>query len=281
MTVLSAHSPALAALPGAAPQALPASRHLHVLLAEDNAVNRTLAMRLLEKQGHAVVTVENGREAVAALEEELFDAVLMDVQMPKMNGFEATAAIRDREQGTGSRVPIIALTAHSMKGDRERCLEAGMDGYVSKPIQAAELFVALEAVLTPAFGHPSPPTAGGEGPEARQVFDPAGLLERLEGDDELLAELTSLFVAEYPGLLETTRTAVACGDAPGLERAAHTLKGSAANLCAPAVAETALRLEQMGRAGDLKHARATLAELEAELDRLVTVFQASAEQVLP
>ncbi|HUJ21977.1 MAG TPA: response regulator, partial [Bryobacteraceae bacterium] len=124
----------------------PPSR-LHILLAEDNVVNQKLAVRLLEKQGHSVVVAGNGREVLSALYERSFDLVLMDIQMPEMDGFEATQAIRETERETGTHLPIIAMTAHAMKGDEERCLEAGMDSYVSKPITPRDLFAAIEASL--------------------------------------------------------------------------------------------------------------------------------------
>jgi signal transduction histidine kinase/CheY-like chemotaxis protein len=136
---------------------------LHVLLAEDNPVNQRLAMRMLEKRGHRVSVVTNGRDAVAALDGAAFDLVLMDVQMPEMDGFEATRVIRDKEIGSGVRVPIVAMTAHAMKGDRERCLLAGMDDYVSKPVQTAELFETIERLL-PEGGRP---TAASDAPAAR------------------------------------------------------------------------------------------------------------------
>jgi two-component system, sensor histidine kinase and response regulator len=119
-----------------------------VLLAEDNPVNQRLAVRLLEKRGHSVVVAGNGREALEALEKQSFDLVFMDVQMPEMDGLEATAAIREKEKGSGVHRPIIALTAHAMKGDRERCLASGMDGYLTKPIRPQELDEILEQNLT-------------------------------------------------------------------------------------------------------------------------------------
>jgi two-component system, sensor histidine kinase and response regulator len=122
-------------------------RSLRILIAEDNVVNQRLAMRLLEKRGHTATVVGNGREAVRALENDRFDLVLMDVEMPQMSGIEATAAIRSKELDTGDHIPIIATTAHAMKGDRERCLEAGMDDYVSKPIQAEQLFTTIDRLV--------------------------------------------------------------------------------------------------------------------------------------
>jgi two-component system sensor histidine kinase/response regulator len=150
MTVLGAAARNAERSPLATRQALGTSqRRLRILVAEDSPVNQKVVIRLLEKWGHTVVVVQNGREALAALDEQRFDAVLMDIQMPEMDGFEATAARRAQEGATGTHVPIIAMTAHAMQGDRERCLEAGMDGYVAKPIRAKELFEALES-LTPA-----------------------------------------------------------------------------------------------------------------------------------
>ena len=121
-------------------------RKLHILLAEDNAVNQMLAQRLLDKHGYRVTVTNNGREALAALDQKDFDAVLMDVQMPEMDGFEATAAIRAREQSTGKHLPIIAMTAYAMQGDPEKCLAAGMDSYIAKPIKARALLELLEGL---------------------------------------------------------------------------------------------------------------------------------------
>jgi CheY-like chemotaxis protein len=118
-----------------------------ILLAEDNAVNQVLAVRLLEKRGYSVVVAANGRAAVKALEKEIFHLVLMDIQMPGMDGFEATAAIREAEKLTGKHIPIVAMTAHALKGDEDRCVAAGMDGYVSKPIRSMEFFAVIERLL--------------------------------------------------------------------------------------------------------------------------------------
>ena len=156
-------------------------RSLRILLAEDNAVNQKLAARILEKQGHTVAVANHGREALDVLAERPFDLVLMDVQMPVMGGFEATAAIRESEKASGLRIPIIAMTAHAMKGDRERCLEAGMDGYVSKPIQVEELFKAIEDLTsTSVVALPRPRVER----RADEVIDGAAVLALVGGDEE-------------------------------------------------------------------------------------------------
>jgi PAS domain S-box-containing protein len=253
--------------PAAAPSVGAAERPLRLLLAEDNAVNQKLARRLLEKRGHQVVAVGNGREALEILEQQPFDAVLMDVQMPEMDGLEATAAIRGREKGTGRHVPIVAMTAHAMKGDRERCLEVGMDAYVSKPLQAQELFQVVEGVGEAAAARPAEAVgAAAAGPPA---FDPAAALQRTAGDKELLQELASIFCEECPQLLADVEAAVRGRDATGLRASGHTLKGAVGNFGPSAAFEAALALEAMGRGGDLADVEAAYGRLRQELDRLL------------
>ena len=242
-----------------------APRILRVLLAEDNAVNQKLAVRLLEKRGHRVTVAGNGREALTALDRERFDAVLMDIQMPVMDGFAATAAIRERERTTGAHLPVIAMTAHAMKGDRENCLSQGMDGYVTKPLRPEALFAALEGLAGGAVASdgPAPPP-----PPPAEVFDKAAALKRVGGDDDLLRELAGLCADECPKLMAEIREAVARKDAAKLRIAAHTLKGSVATFAADEAAAAALRLEEMGRGGRWDGVDDALAEVEAAVGRL-------------
>ena len=228
---------------------------LRVLLAEDNPANQMLAARLLEKNGCKVTIAANGREALAAVKKvgpEGFDLVLMDVQMPEMGGFEATAAIRKQEEATGRHLPIIALTADAMKGDRERCLAAGMDDHLSKPIQPEELFATIEKMT--AQQRRTPP-----------VMDQAGLLERLDGDRKLIRDVARVFLADCPKMMEAIRKAIRRRDAAALQDAAHALKGSVANLAATQAREDALRLETIGRAGDIAKAREGYVKLQKSM----------------
>jgi PAS domain S-box-containing protein len=246
--------------------ALVPSRSVRVLLAEDNAVNRLVAVRLLEKYGHTVVEAVDGRQALAALEHESFDVVLMDVQMPVMDGFAATAAIRDREQGTGLRLPIVALTAHAMQGDRERCLEAGMDAYVTKPIKPVELLGAI-AELVPGV---SAAAAAVEEPRASglEVLDAEQALGQVGGDMAVLAELIAVFRSDTPRTLAAIREGLGNADPSAVARAAHRLKGSLVTLGAHAASAEALRMEALGRAGDLADAEQVLSALEHQLATL-------------
>ncbi len=248
-------------------EAEPAGRSLAVLLAEDNLVNQRLAVRILEKRGHRVTVANNGKEALAALEDQAFDVVLMDLEMPELGGFEAVELLRARERGTGRHLPVIALTAHAMKGDRERCLAAGMDGYVSKPIRAPELFEAMDAVLGGAAG-PAPAPA----PPAEGVLDFKEALEHVGGDTRLLRELAAVFVAEAPKMRGAIGDALEARDAQRLRRAAHTLKGASSTFGAHAAFEAASRLEKLGAAGELAAAGPAWEALSAALDCLLRVL---------
>ena len=237
------------ATPGARARARPAptrraGRRLRVLVAEDNAVNQRVATGMLERAGHRAQVVENGRQALAELARERFDMVLMDVQMPELDGFETTAAIRDSERGSGRHVPIVALTAHAMKGDAERCLAAGMDAYLAKPLQPRELDAVL-ARLAPDV-----------------AIDRERLLERVGGDARALAEVARIFLADAPRRLAEIRRAIARGDALALRAAAHTLKGAVSNFGAQAAADAAFALQRIGDSGELGEAPAELERLE-------------------
>ncbi len=250
----------------ARPLPAPAARPLRILLAEDNDINQIMAVNLLENWGHRVTVADNGREAVEKLETEPFDVVLMDVQMPEMDGFKATAAIRAREQTTGGHVPIVAMTAHALKGDRERCLAAGMDGYVSKPIQAAELRTALDS-LVPA---PAPAAHNGANGSAApgETFNRTALLDYVGGNEALLRKIVGRFQEQQAGLLAAVRKAIDQHDAAALQFSAHTLKGVVGNFFADTARDAALRLEEMGRDGNLAGAEEAYGVLEREVDRL-------------
>jgi len=257
--------------PDAAAAPLPPHRRpLSILLAEDNPVSRTVALKMLERWGHAVVAVQDGRQAVEAVRARAgrpFDLVLMDVQMPELNGFEATAAIRGMERQEGGRLRIVAMTAHTMKGDRERCLEAGMDGYIAKPFRSAELHALLAGLERPAPA-PEALTAPLQAGAAEGVFLYREALARVGGDARLLREAVQLLRPELPGIGSRIRAALAAGNARELDRAAHGLKGSAGLIGASRVEAAARRLEEMGRTGDLSQAQTVWPTLEAEMARL-------------
>jgi two-component system, sensor histidine kinase and response regulator len=232
-----------------------------VLLVEDNAVNQRVAIGLLERRGHRVTAVGNGRDALDQLEAVSFDIVLMDLQMPVMSGLDATAAIRARERATGGHVPIVAMTAHAMAGDRDRCLDAGMDGYLSKPVDPQLLFAAVEQhAATVAVPVASATPA---------IFDMAALLGRVAGDRELMIEVIRLFLEDYPGRLRNIAVAMDANDADAVRIAAHALKGAAGSLGAVAVYETSSALEQLGAEGRLDAARATWERLLVDVERFV------------
>lgn len=239
------------------------TKPLRILLAEDNAVNRQLAIRLLEKQGHTVTTADDGREAVAALERAKFDLVLMDVQMPDIDGLEAIRMIRRKEKLSGGHVPIISVTAHVMKGDRETCLAAGADGYVSKPLQPGELFRAMQHYCG---------NNGIEDPATLASIDESEILERCQGDRKLLAEIIELFDAGSETLLQDMDSAATRGDALALAKAAHTLKGSIGNFSNRSAYTAAQVLETFAQHGDLASARSGLPSLKLAVQQLINAL---------
>ena len=272
-------------------------RPLKILLAEDSYANRKLAIALLEKWGHTVTAVDNGRKAVEASKEPGTDLILMDVQMPEMDGLEATATIRQREQRSGRHVPIVAMTAHALKGDRETCLEAGMDDYVSKPIRAAELSDTIERFFVEEDTSQSPPqetdsaqpsdasapppdetvpppnvsdspSTTDVGDSAASIVDWSMALKTVHGDRELLKEVIEAVLEECPELTEQLRQAIADRDAAQVHHAAHTLGGILRTYGANEVTQLVTGLEAMGKSGELNGAEETFERFESELEKV-------------
>jgi PAS domain S-box-containing protein len=252
-------------------------RPLRILLAEDSLVNQKLALGLMGKHGHHVTAVQSGRQALEAVAKNEFDLVLMDIQMPELDGLSATREIRQIERQTGRHLPIVAMTAHALKGDREQCLAAGMDGYVTKPVRARELFDAIAEVLgetaladagAAAVSYSSSPS------EVSQVMDWSVALDAVGGDRDLLKEIVAAFLEEYPGLLLEIRRTIDRGDAAGLRLAAHRLKGSMRYFAATRAFDHAYILETKGREGDLADTAVPLAVLEQEINRLTPILNA-------
>jgi CheY-like chemotaxis protein/HPt (histidine-containing phosphotransfer) domain-containing protein len=259
---------------------------IRILLAEDNLTNQQVALGILKKLGLRADAVGDGAEAIHALETIPYDLVLMDVQMPLMDGFEATRRIRDPGSAVlNHAVPIIAMTAHAMQGDRERCLEAGMDDYVTKPISPDALAEALDrwlprddpapAATTSAVQAPTGPVAPAPGQAAESeapVFDSAGMMDRLMGDQELARIVMDGFLEDAPRLIEALRSALDLGDAAAAIRGAHTIRGASATVGGEALRAVASEMEKAATAGDFDAVRARLPDLESELGRLRTAM---------
>jgi CheY-like chemotaxis protein len=237
---------------------------IRLLLAEDNVINQKVALAVLGKIGYRADVAVNGQEVLAALEKTPYDLILMDVQMPGMDGFEATAAIRQKERGIGRHIPIIAMTAHAMKGDRELCLEKGMDDYVSKPIQIKDLSAAIDRQLGKAASSRAESQSPKEA-EAQAVFDKRTLLDRLEGDEELFQEIVKTFLDDAPLQMENLKQALREENLNQLEKQAHALRGAAMNIGGNALQTVAFALEVSGKNHDLSQARPLVQEVDKEL----------------
>ncbi len=253
------------------------ARSLHILLAEDQPVNQLLAVRILEKRGHSVMVANNGEEALELLARESFHLVLMDVQMPKMDGFETTRTIRLQEKSSGQHVPIIAMTAYAIKGDRERCLKAGFDEYLSKPIASLSLYAMVEKMLrsaAPSLGSISEiPAKPPESDVAIPVWDRSAALARVDGDEGFLRELAALFVENCPRLLAQLAAAIQDLDPIAIAKAAHTIQGNVASLNATASYEQTRLLEEKAKVSELEDIEPLQAELQRRLDAFVEILK--------
>jgi CheY-like chemotaxis protein len=253
---------------------------LRILLAEDGVINQRVAVGFLQGRGHHVTIANNGREAVEAAERQDFDVILMDVQMPEMDGLEATAEIRRRDRERQCHTTIVAMTAAAMKGDRDRFLAAGMDSYISKPIDAEKLFQMLDELPLPPAGDDNHPpasvataTPGGDPPNDPppidpEVFDLEKAAQRVPGGKSAVCDMVPLLFQEGLALLQGVRDGAAARDAERLQREAHTLKSTANIFCAQRVSDVALRLEMMGRGAQFDDVATAIGELEQELSRL-------------
>jgi CheY-like chemotaxis protein len=241
-----------------------AARCLRILVAEDTPVNQKFILRLLERWGHTAVLVDDGSRAVAEVSRSEFDVVLMDVQMPEMDGLTAAAAIRRQEANSGRHTPIVAMTAHAIKGDRERCLSAGMDEYIAKPIDAKMLKQIIER-LTVRPRSPEIADSPGEGLSSE-------LLKAFENDWSFFGEVAEVFLSDYPRQLHLLRASAQSGDAAAFRRAAHSLKGMLQNFQAEGAAQMALQLETRGLAGEL-------AGIEPLIEKLAEAIQVLAARL--
>ena len=238
------------------------TRPLKILVAEDTPFNQTFILRLLEKNGFHTILVENGRQAIERFNTDAVDAILMDVQMPEMDGFEATGEIRKLEAQKGSHIPIIAMTAYATEGDRERCLAAGMDDYVSKPISAGKLFKTIEALI--------PPEETDQPIEEKKgcALNKDVLINSFKDDHSLFKELVEIFVNDYPQMIISLRKALKAADTETFSRNAHSLKGMLRNFQAEAAADIAFDLEKKGKQGELDGTDQIIDRLADQLDEV-------------
>jgi CheY-like chemotaxis protein len=249
-------------------------RKLRVLVAEDTPVNQELVLQLLERRGHSVIVAENGKQAIAALEKHKFDLVVMDVQMPEMGGIEATEEIRRKEKSNGGHIPIFAMTAHAMPGDRERCLAAGMDGYIPKPIDPKLFTQIIESGVPPSSAMASGQTAKSSN-NGDAAVDREKLLARFDGNRKLLRSLIKAFQHDCPKMMAKIRGGLSARDPRALAEAAHALKGSVGNFGHSSAFETARDIEKTGREGKLDGAWELYATLEDNLARLLPALESA------
>jgi CheY-like chemotaxis protein/HPt (histidine-containing phosphotransfer) domain-containing protein len=260
--------------PPSAPLPAVYRRGARILVAEDNVVNQDVALGILHKLGLRAEAVAHGAEAVEVLKTLSYDLVLMDVQMPEMDGLEATRIIRDAQSPVlNHKVPIIAMTAHALQGDRQNCLQAGMNDYLSKPVSPQALVEALNTWLPKETPEKRPDASAGETSVSESVpegpiFDRAALVARLMDDDELAQGILTLFLESTPEQIDSLRRSLDSGDTVAAKRTAHAIKGASSNIGGERLRHVASEMEQAAHAGDLHAAKGHLAELQSQFERL-------------
>jgi CheY-like chemotaxis protein/HPt (histidine-containing phosphotransfer) domain-containing protein len=248
-------------------------RSLQILLAEDHVVNQKLVTRLLEKRGHSVILAENGQKALDIVDAQHVDLIFMDVQMPVMDGLEATMKIREREANSGTHTPIVAMTAYAMKRDRQKCLDAGMDGHVSKPIRSREIEEILQAACEDRVIQYFSAIEDREPTSPPPQFELENVLDHFDGDTELIAEAFDLLESTYPDDIAAMRRAIRSADFKGLHRTAHRFKGGLANFHMDHLTNLAAALERMGDEERLDGALETLSTLETFLGEFIDALR--------
>jgi len=247
---------------------LKSQTRLRILVADDNHINQKVVASLLENMGHRAEVVGNGKEAVEAYRSAPYDIVLMDLQMPEMDGFEASHQIHEIAQAKGLKTSIVAVTARARKQDREACLARGMDDYVSKPISPMELRAAIDRTMVGAAKGASSNNSSPNPVNPGHTVDLVEALASIEGNRDLLREIVQMFIEQYPRLLEQIHQALSSSDGKALAAAAHTLRSSAGQVGAHEALDGARRLEEIGERESLAKAPAVLAKLEEELVRV-------------
>ena len=247
------------------------SDEMRILLAEDNLVNQKLAIGILTKLGHQVTVANTGVEALQQIEDATFDLVLMDVQMPEMDGLEATRELRRRESLSEARLPVVALTAHAMKGDRERCVEAGMDDYLTKPIRMQDMAAKLSEIFYDPDSQPTKDTSNNEESCTNSLIHWPDALANVGNDEELLLDLIELFLSETPGLVEDVVATSQQSGAKSLAAATHSLKGSMTFLNPGPALKCAARVEQLAAEGDIETATSLIGELQEHVNAVCDV----------
>ena len=253
------------------------SQKLRILVAEDNPINQTVVLRMLEKMGHQPTLANNGLEALSMVESGTYDLVFMDVQMPEMDGLTASRKIREREKGSGTHIPIVAMTAHAMKGDKERCLKAGMDGYITKPVSGQEIEATIAGTLIAdertGTVSAEPTRAVSTSPNSPFTWDATAALRQMEGDESLLHELISIFIEGLPLQLTKLQRALDTGDMETIERTAHSLKGELSCLGLTDAAQKARDLERIGRERNAQPAAELLSAFNAEMSTVTSAIR--------